>query len=1372
MRNPVTSVEFLDLVRKSGLIRTEELDRLLNSDLKSSTEPVQSAGILMKAGLLTKFQAKLLLAGRYRGFKMGPYTVKDQIGQGGMGAVYLAEHETLRRRVALKVLAPGALGDKLTIERFLREARAAAALDHPNIVRIHDVGQQSGTHFLVMEYVTGQTLESMVLAGGPMACGRAVEYISQAAAGLQHAYEKGFIHRDIKPANLMVTTDGTVKLLDMGLARSHEQTDKLTELLDKGAVVGTADFIAPEQAINSPNVDIRADIYSLGATFFTLVTGHPPFAGSTTQKLMQHQMKTPTSISTIDKTFPPGLSAVVAKMLAKKPVDRYSSPEEVIAALAPWLPDSAAMRVVAGISSTEMGRTDRVKEGRSTGSLMQSTRVIANLANAGAGRKRGLLAVAVVVGILVIGGGAGALALALSSDKPPKENPPFAGPAVPDRSNEKDKTPPDPKIEVPISITPKPPTIDAGSPVSVKRGEVGLQVYRLSADAIDPFLQSFVESRSVNNFRPKLPLGVATECWKKETEGEFRSELLDGVRVVALMNRAGPPSAQVSIALEGDAGVVLEAGRDYTIRVVHQSQSDATGQLNVQEPGYKVVASKGLPKANGTWQTSELRVRRNPDLPLRLTIGANAVGPTSAIFIRSVEVFDANVATAIRTTGTVQYKLDLGTQKSFAEVGNSTVGSDMELAWVATERTGDGHLPAEWIGLPYNAATKAEYAARAFDGAMAIGMRLLSGQSTAMLLSPKVNTPGGRCRLAFDYKSDALGGDVVLRFKPIAPTPGRAYDIRIQTGVNDWATVVLDVELNGATAGVFEFHTRKADRNKWIWIRSFSVAELAPIRATGQPLYTADFSALTSASRTIVPMEKSASFADIDGQKLPPTITIAHFRNTAGGTYSIADVLGAKALGIQQTAGTVGVQINCKCNERLTKLLPGESAIVRVTYSYEGKGLGYAGIQSGKPPYYKIAMAELRTTGKQWKTVEIPFTRPVEGETYDLILNTGMDRIVETHAEGTIWFKSIEVLPAEAANTATEPVLFRFTAAEVNPFRATKLGRTTTAGQIEPTPKGVSFSAWKPDTASEWASGPLDGIPAIGYANLSGPPSAQIAVELENANGINAKLVPGKRYRLRVTYTTTGKAHGTAYFQDGKDYKVLQNLALPNSNADWRVVETIVERKDLPLRFVVDVLATGSANVLYVREIAVTEVIALPPTAPANPKKPDGSKLFMLAFTGLVPFKETMVNKAFATVPPLPKGFAAQCWKAASVAEFRGGDIDGSPAIGITNLNDSTSAQFATNLEKDLGVKLEVGKSYRVRIEYLTRNDASGRLYAWGEVGQILASANLPNAPAIWKSADVTFTRTASPVSIAFENSTVGEGNTLYVRSLEVFAIE
>ena len=302
---PTSAPEFVDLLKKSGLLPPDRAAAL--SDLGLPDDPQKAANKLVAQGLLTRFQAQQLLAGRHKGFRIGGYVIKDMLGRGGMGAVYLAEHLELHRKVAIKVLVPGRDEDqKLALERFIREARSAAALDHPNIVRIFDVARHNDVPYLVMEFVEGETLQQVLDRDGAVPYPIATEYVAQAAAGLQHAHEKGFIHRDIKPGNLMRDKSGAIKILDMGLARSSSSGDNLTERLDNGAVVGTADFIAPEQALNQPNIDGRADIYSLGASFFALIIGKPPFEGNTTQKLLQHQLRSAPKLATLDATLPEG----------------------------------------------------------------------------------------------------------------------------------------------------------------------------------------------------------------------------------------------------------------------------------------------------------------------------------------------------------------------------------------------------------------------------------------------------------------------------------------------------------------------------------------------------------------------------------------------------------------------------------------------------------------------------------------------------------------------------------------------------------------------------------------------------------------------------------------------------------------------------------------------------------------------------------------------------------------------------------------------------------------------------------------------------------------------------------------------------------
>ena len=338
MATPQTCDHFLDLCRKSGVVDIAALDALLSVQ-PLPVDPKQVASLFIQLKLLTRFQASQLLLGKHRGFHFGGLKVLDQLGIGGMGAVYLCEQVKLRRRVAVKVLPTKQSQDEVARERFFREARAVAALDHPNIVRIHDCSTFNEIHYLLMEYVEGSDLQVKIDQQGKLPIDEAVGYVVQAASGLQHAHQRGLVHRDIKPSNLLVDKQGVLKILDMGLARFFQDPqDNLTQRLDGGAVVGTIDFLAPEQAVESSSVDSRADIYSLGATLYTLLSGKPPFDGSTTQKLIHHQVRTPPALNQIRAEVPPGLAEIVQKMMAKLPDDRYQSAQEVMDVLAPWVP--------------------------------------------------------------------------------------------------------------------------------------------------------------------------------------------------------------------------------------------------------------------------------------------------------------------------------------------------------------------------------------------------------------------------------------------------------------------------------------------------------------------------------------------------------------------------------------------------------------------------------------------------------------------------------------------------------------------------------------------------------------------------------------------------------------------------------------------------------------------------------------------------------------------------------------------------------------------------------------------------------------------------------------------------------------------------
>jgi serine/threonine protein kinase len=339
MPAPATIDAFLDLVRRSELIPLQRLETFVQEVKRTSpgATPKELGAQLVAEGLATQFQVEQFLQGKWRGFTIGKYKVLERLGTGGMGSVYLCEHMMVGRRVAVKVLPTAQADNPSALGRFYREARAAGVLDHPNLVTAHDIDQDGALHFLVMDYVDGSNLQDIVARSGPLSIERAAHYISQTACGLQHAHQAGLIHRDVKPANILVERNGNVRLLDLGLARFFEDTDLLTLKYDEQNVLGTADYVSPEQTLNSHEVDIRADIYSLGGTFYFVLTGRPPFAGGkVAQKLIWHQVRPPTPVTELRPDVPPGLASIVQRMMAKDPRHRYQTPAEVMEALKPW----------------------------------------------------------------------------------------------------------------------------------------------------------------------------------------------------------------------------------------------------------------------------------------------------------------------------------------------------------------------------------------------------------------------------------------------------------------------------------------------------------------------------------------------------------------------------------------------------------------------------------------------------------------------------------------------------------------------------------------------------------------------------------------------------------------------------------------------------------------------------------------------------------------------------------------------------------------------------------------------------------------------------------------------------------------------------
>jgi len=343
------------IIEDSQLLRQGQ--RPVPNAKQSPHEVATITGPTTTSGATTPVPASLAEHPRYR--------ILELLGAGGMGAVYKAEHRRMERHVALKVMSPDLMDRPEMVERFHREVKAAALLTHPNIVTAYDADQAGDTHFLIMEFVEGISLAQKVQQEGPLPVAQACAYVRQAALGLQHAFERGMVHRDVKPHNLMLTPTGPVKVLDFGLARFvretasvRAETDAATTetagpaargtasaLTETGTLMGTADFIAPEQSTDPSGADVRADVYSLGCTLYYLLAGHAPFPeGTALDKLVAHCEQAPAPLTGLRRDVPPALARVVERMMAKGPAQRYQTPAEVTEALTLFLSEASSSR--------------------------------------------------------------------------------------------------------------------------------------------------------------------------------------------------------------------------------------------------------------------------------------------------------------------------------------------------------------------------------------------------------------------------------------------------------------------------------------------------------------------------------------------------------------------------------------------------------------------------------------------------------------------------------------------------------------------------------------------------------------------------------------------------------------------------------------------------------------------------------------------------------------------------------------------------------------------------------------------------------------------------------------------------------------------
>jgi serine/threonine-protein kinase len=338
--------DLIDALRVSGLFTPEQFAPILREVAPLSGNVAAVVRHLLAADRVSAYQLKKVLIGRSAELLLGPYVITDKLGSGGMGKVYRARIGADGRTVALKVVRPTLVQNPTVRGRYAREVQTARALNHPNIVGIIDAGEADGRVYMAMEFVDGVDLARLMREFGVLAVEEACEYVRQAALGLQHAHDRGIVHRDVKPSNLVVagerhlpqaTEPAVVKLLDLGLARAIDPDEMVApDLTRDHAVVGTPDYMAPEQAKSSRHVDARADLYGLGCALYFLLTGRVPFPyASAIEKILAHQTEPPPPLQALRPEVPAAVAAVVSRLMAKRPDDRFQSAAELAAVLLP-----------------------------------------------------------------------------------------------------------------------------------------------------------------------------------------------------------------------------------------------------------------------------------------------------------------------------------------------------------------------------------------------------------------------------------------------------------------------------------------------------------------------------------------------------------------------------------------------------------------------------------------------------------------------------------------------------------------------------------------------------------------------------------------------------------------------------------------------------------------------------------------------------------------------------------------------------------------------------------------------------------------------------------------------------------------------------
>jgi serine/threonine protein kinase len=1354
MPSPTTNHAFLEMVQQSGLVDSAYLDAHVRGLEEASALPAAPrllADRLVADGLLTGFQTHFLLQGRFRGLVVGKYKVLEPLGQGGMGRVYLCEHVAMGHRVALKLLAGVDRNNCVAIERFFREARASAALNHPNIVRAHDIDHDGKYYYLIMDYVDGVSLQGLVERLGALDPARAAHYAAQAARGLQQVHEAGLVHRDIKPSNLLLDRQGTIKILDMGLARfqDDDRREGLTQKYQAKQILGTADYLSPEQAIKSHQADIRADIYSLGATLYFLLAGRAPFQGNTAEhKIVSHLAYDPEPLVNVRGEVPAELSAVVSKMMAKDPGQRYQTPAEVVAALAPWtatpipppsekeIPPArvAVSRPTSGaISSSTMLSTPRRHPSRSGVGHSADTTVEprgsldTRLVKGSRGRKgqpsrprRSVLVGAfATLGVVL---GVGAVATVLSAGRQ------VAATAAPETGA--------PRSAGPVAAEPaKASPVPTSGFVRLARGATSGTTHASLREAL---------SAASPGDRIVVREAVVQEAmWIDSPQCQDVTVEAEPGRMPPTVWRT-PASLASKDPLVGVAGVpgfrikgpfVFEGNNTQEKLIVLAGDSPGAGVEDVELRQWR-------------WCALQLySCRGNAQRPVTLT-GIRAVAPAdhrAGIVLESeannpIQATRHVIVRDCRLEGALQGALLLRGEVTDVSVEGNRFHS-AAMAVRASDRTTE-QLSLTFANNTFAGCAHGLYFDKAPDGNVALTLRdnLFVGVPRFAAVAGMRLQP-----LPEQARCQEIWTDEFDKEKGVAPSGDRFFRKVFTLPAGDVASARLELF---------------ADDLFVAWVNGKKVGEGG---VTARRVYAFDVGPHLVPGRNVLAV-KATNLNQ--GAGLAAQLTV----EPAGGTG--LSVITDETWKVTQ--GTTEEWLRSDYDDSnwpsaVAVAVPAAGALIR------GDWLTWDRVVREQ---FAGAGPKLVLEGNVSKGVDggegYPYLSPaVSWEALDLSTDPGNNatflRYPRGHKLATAGARGgpVGVPPEEmrrAAEAGKAGLLFRLDFGSHPPFK-----QRIDLGKVVQPPQGAgslppewACDTWSEDTAAETMVEKVEGATGLGLRNLSGKSSLQ----LRSVNPV-CVIAAGRPFTLRVEYLTQGAARPMVRLDNGGWPNTIASHSPELTGGRWRTFEaTMTYAKDIQAALVVQNLVVGAADVLYIRSIEIVQ----------GPTQPQKDLLYRLDIQDRPPFNVRMRGFNVAEKSgsgSLPQSWQAHCWKQESLGEFFLAPAAGADALGFRNLEGDHTAEFMTDLAGALK-KVRPGKNYLMKIEYRTEgvSGACALLHRDSNYTTV-AQHTLPPTNGAWQTTEWKFQlEKEERVHMVIHNYVTGAGNTLFVKALELSEVE